>query len=215
MLDETIAKEKLNEILSRREYQAYNDETKSIFAIWWEKVKAWLAEQLAKLFPSIESAGNAAGPILVIFIIIVIVTLAIIAFSLIRNSRRRQIFKEKKTLQTVQEINWSFQRHLAEAKKLEALGNYKKSTRHLFLALLLFFHEKEWLEARIWKTNWEYYDELRKVNKQWAERFYHLAILFDEITYGGYEIQNEEYTKFHKEVMVWLDEMQMELLVEN
>ena len=134
---------------------------------------------------------------------------------MIRNSRRRKRFKEKKILQSVEEINWSFERHLTEARKLEELGDFTKSTRHLFLAILLYFHEKKWLEARIWKTNWEYYEELRKVNKQWAGNFYHLAILFDGVTYGGYEVQQEEYEKFQKEVMVWLNEMRNELEAET
>ena len=66
----------------------------------------------------------------------------------------------------------------------------------MFLALLLYFHEKEWLEARIWKTNWEYYEEIRKVNQEWADQFYHLALLFDEATYGERKVDKEEYIRF-------------------
>ena len=94
----------------------------------------------------------------------------------------------------------------SRSNETRRLTDYTLSTRHLFLALLLYFHEKEWLEARIWKTNWEYYDELKKVNQEWAEQFYHLAYFFDEVTYGERNVQKEEYIQFHNEAMKWLGE---------
>jgi hypothetical protein len=106
----------------------------------------------------------------------------------------------------MKEINWSFQQHLIEARKLEDLEDYTLSTRHLFLALLLYFHEKEWLVAKIWKTNWEYYDELRKVNQQCADQFYLLASFFDEVTYGERKVQKKEYIQFQMGAMKWFEE---------
>ena len=207
MQDANKTKEKLQEILNGKEYQAYYNEPTNIFATWWEKAKKWIAEQLANLFPSMESAGNASGPLLIIMILIIIALLGFVILFLIRNSKMKRQFRDQKPLQSVNEMNWSYERHLSEARRLEILEDYTQSTRHLFLALLLFFHEKEWLEARIWKTNWEYYDELRKINKQWANQFYHHALLFDGATYGKYVVQKEEYDKFQTEAMRWLNEM--------
>lgn len=73
------------------------------------------------------------------------------------------------------------------------------------MALLLFFHDKEWLEAKLWKTNWEYYDELRKVKQAWADEFYDLALVFDEVAYGEYEIDQVEYNQFREKTFAWLE----------
>lgn len=204
MQDANREREKLQEILNEKEYQVYYNDSKSIFTIWWEKAKKWIAEQLSKLVPSLESAESAAGPILIVIIIIVIALLGVLAFFLIRNSRRKRKFRDHKPLQSLNEMNWTFQKHLSEASRLETLEDFTQSTRHLFLALLLYFHEKEWLEARIWKTNWEYYAELQKVNKQWADQFYYLATIFDGVTYGEKKVQKVEYLRFRSDVMTWL-----------
>ncbi|WP_268872907.1 DUF4129 domain-containing protein [Neobacillus fumarioli] len=71
---------------------------------------------------------------------------------------------------------------------------------------MLYFHEKNWLEARIWKTNWDYYDELRRVDLQEADQFYRLAQIFDEVTYGERTVSKEEYVQFKQEAMKWLGE---------
>lgn len=204
MLKDSQARDELEEILTEREYQAYYDHSKGLLARWWEKVKEWFADLLSDLFPSFAPTSSAAGPILIGIIVIIIMLLGFIAFLIFRNKRRNRMLRENKPLQSVNEINWSFQRHLSESQKLEASGEYTRAARHLFLALLLYFHEKEWLVARIWKTNWEYYDELRKVNQGWADQFYHLARLFDEVTYGKHMIHKEEYSQFQTSVMKWL-----------
>ena len=94
-------------------------------------------------------------------------------------------------------MNWTSQRHLEEAKVQENIEDYRLSTRHLFLALLLSFHEKGLLEARIWKTNWDYYDELRKVDQSKADQFYQFAQFFEEVTYGERTVMKNEYLQFH------------------
>lgn len=204
MLKESQSREELVEILDGREYQAYYDESKGLFSTWWERVKEWFAELLADLFPSFAPSTAAAGPILIGIIVIMVILLGIIAFFILRNIKRNRMLRDHKPLQSMNEINWSFQRHLSETQKLEKDGEYTLATRHLFLALLLYFHEKEWLVARIWKTNWEYYDELRKVNQEWANQFYHLARLFDEVTYGKHIVQKVEFLQFQTNAMKWL-----------
>lgn len=205
MQDANKARDDIQEILNKHEYQAYNRESQNIFAVWWEKAMKWIAEQLEVLFPSIQSAETTAGFLLNTIIVVTIAIVLRAAFLIIRNAKRKQKFRDKQPLQSMKEISWSFGKHLSEAQRFEAAGDYNSSTRHLFLALLLFFHEKEWLEARIWKTNWEYYDELRKINQAWAKEFYHLALYFDEVTYGEHIVQKDEYSQFHANVMKWLE----------
>ncbi|MFJ7726342.1 DUF4129 domain-containing protein [Neobacillus sp. NPDC097160] len=206
MLDANKARNDLKEILNSQEYRVYYNESKGFIQTWWEKAKEWLAEQLEKLFPDITSASSASGPILIAIIVIVIFLLALLAFFLFRNTRRNVKLRKQKPLQSMKEINWTFERHLEQAGKYESSAEYTLSIRHLFLALLLYFHEKGWLEARIWKTNWDYYDELRKINQQNADQFYRIAHFFDEVTYGERTVSNEEYVQFKQEAMKWLGE---------
>jgi hypothetical protein len=204
MLNGNNAKDELQDILNGEEYQVYYNDSSSIIAFWWEKAKEWIMEQLAKLFPNIESASGAAAPILIAIIVAVIALLGWGIFLIVRHRKRNRLLRVQKPLQSVKEMNWSYQQHLSEARKQEDLAQYTLATRHMFLALLLYFHEKEWLEARIWKTNWEYYDELRKVNQEWADQFYHLTLLFDEAAYGERKVEMEEYTHFRNAAMKWL-----------
>jgi hypothetical protein len=209
MLDANKARDKLEDILNTQEYKVYHNDSKGWIETLWEKAKEWIASQLAKLFPSIESVSGAARPILIVIIVAVIILLALAIFFIIRNGRRNRMLRNQKPLRSMKEINWSYQKHLDEAGRLEALKEYTPSTRHLFLALLLYFHEKKWLEARIWKTNWEYYDELRKVNQQWADQFYDLASFFDEVTYGERKVQKEEFIQFRTEARKLLGETEL------
>jgi hypothetical protein len=211
MLDANKARDELKDILNTKEYQIYHNESKGLIETLWEKAKQWIAEQLMKLFPSMESAGSASGPILIVIIVVVVFFLAFAAIFMIRNHNRNKLLHNKMPLQSMNEINWSSERHLLEATNKEGLAEYTLATRHLFLALLLYFHEKNWLEARIWKTNWEYYEELRKVNQQWAIKFYDLAAFFDEVTYGERKVQEREYQHFQTEVRRMLGEYEQTL----
>ncbi|MFK4996928.1 hypothetical protein ACI2OX_03380 [Bacillus sp. N9] len=73
MINVEKAKDELETILQGKEYTAYNA---SKMESWWEKAKEWIADQLAKLFPSYEAASAAAQPLLIIIII------AVLSFSL-------------------------------------------------------------------------------------------------------------------------------------
>jgi hypothetical protein len=215
MLDPSKARDTLEEILNRKEYKVYENGSKGFLETWWEKAKEWVANQLSKLFPSMESASNASGPVLIAIITLGVLFFFIFAFFMVRTSRRNRLFREKKPLQSRKEMNWTYPKHLLEAKKQEEAGEYSLATRHVFLALLLFLHEKEWLVARIWKTNWEYYEELRKVHQQRAEQFFHLADFFDEVSYGERKVNSEEYKKFSIEVNRWLADQEVVRLGER
>ncbi|WP_226670251.1 DUF4129 domain-containing protein [Metabacillus litoralis] len=206
MLNEEKAKQELQEILTKREYKVYEEKSPGFIEKWWDSVEAWFAEWLEDLFPSIEPSSGFAGEALMILIVVVILVLLVfVILSITRSGKRKRALKQYQPLQSIGELQWSYQKHLGEAQTRELQGEYNLSTRHLFLALLLYFHEKEWLKARIWKTNWEYYDELMKVNKEWAHQFYDLAQLFDEVTYGERTVEEKEYLGFKNIVMNLLE----------
>jgi hypothetical protein len=200
MLNANKARDHIEEILKKQEYQVYNNHSRGLIETWWEKAKEWIASQLEKLFPSIKSASNASSAILIALIVVVILLLAYAAFILIRNTRRNRDLRKQKPLQSLKNWNWTYLEHLEEAEKLESLGEYTESIRHLFLAMLLYYHEKDWLEARIWKTNWDYYEELRKVNQQNADQFNEVARFFEDVAYGEHKVSLEEYQPFRTKI---------------
>lgn len=200
MLNANKARDDIEEILKRKEYQVYYDHPKGFIETCWDKAKEWIAAQLEKLFPSFQSASSASSAILIGMIVMVIMILAVAAYLLIRNVKRNRLLRNQKPLQSVKDRNWTFVQHIKEAERLESLEDYPGSTRHLFLAMLLFYHEKKWLEARIWKTNWDYFDELRKVNKQNADQFNELAQFFEDVTYGERNIRPEEFETFRTKI---------------
>lgn len=199
-------KEELEKILNNKEYTAYTDQKTNFFTALWEKIKAWFIELLERLFPSMEKTSMLGGPILTIIIIGALIVIGVAMFYFMRNYKRKRMYHSKAPLQSMKEIDWSYQMHLTEASKKEELNKLTPATRHMFLALLLYFHENKWVEARIWKTNWEYYEELKKVDRQSADQFYHIARFFDEVTYGEREVQIEEYEEFRLKVMDALGE---------
>ncbi len=199
------ARDKIEDILNGKEYRIYYNESRNVFQEWWNRVKEWLADFLESLFPAIESGSSAAEVVLILIILAAILLLGIAVYLLVRNKNRNANLSKHKPLHSAEELSWTYHRHLQEALKHEKNQHYSLATRHLFLALLLFFHKKDWLEAKLWKTNWEYYDELRKVKQSWANEFYDLALVFDEVAYGEYEIDREEYNKFREKAFVWLD----------
>ncbi|GIN90935.1 DUF4129 domain-containing protein [Siminovitchia terrae] len=206
MLDADQARERLQEILNKAEYKVYENQTKGFLQSWWDSAKEWIVRQLEKLFPSHEAASAAAGPVLILIAVLIVIVLGLVVYFVVRHTRRSRRYRDKSPLQSMSELDWTSERHLAEVLKLEKQQDYSMAARHLFLATLLYFHQKNWLEARIWKTNWEYYDELKKFNRNWADQFYHLARVFDEVTYGERKLEKEEYGQFRKEAMEWLEE---------
>ncbi|WP_223699954.1 DUF4129 domain-containing protein [Sutcliffiella deserti] len=206
MHKEDQARKELEEILNGKEYQNFYIDNRNSIQILWDDIKAWFADILARFFPAMDNAGGAAGNILFLIICIVVVALVVILIIMASQFKRNRSIGKQQPFQSESELDWTYHQHLEEAKKQEGLEDYTKSTRHMFLALLLFFHRKKWLEARIWKTNWEYYEELRKVKKSRAESFFNFALLFDRAAYGKQQIKREEYIPYRKEALQWFND---------
>ena len=203
-MNENEARDKLQGILDDKEYRIYHNESQGMLSSLWDKAKEWIAEQLEKIFPSLTPTSGMASTTLIILLVIVAAILLIVVALGIRNGIRKKKFLGSKPIRSENEMLWSYEKHLEEAAKNEELQQYSKAIRHMFLALLLYFHDKEWLEAKIWKTNWDYYEELRKIDPQGAEKFYRFALLFDEVAYGEREVRKTEYVEYKQEAMNWL-----------
>lgn len=205
MLKEEEAREKLEEILNGDEYQIYYADTRNSLQIWWDEIKAWLADLLSRLFPSMENTNGTAGNILILLIGLIIIGMIVVLVMYISKYRKNRTFKAKKPFCSNNELEWSYHQHVAEAKKHEELQDYSLATRHMFLGLLLYFHQREWLEAKIWKTNWEYYEELKKGHKEQAALFYDFALLFDRATYGKQQVHQDDYQPYRDLAIKWMN----------
>ncbi|WP_373894405.1 DUF4129 domain-containing protein [Virgibacillus sp. CBA3643] len=200
-----MEREVLQDILDQPEYQIYYEDNRNFLEVWWDQLKSWFSELLSNLLPSLEPSQEFANAVLIVIVSIIILVIAFAIFLAFRKGKRSRTFRDYQPLAT-SEKDWAYRDHLAEARKLEDNENYTGATRHMFLALLLYFHAKKWLMARNWKTNWEYFAELKDVDQQIAVPFYNLALLFDQVVYGERHLQKEEYIAFRDEIMIWLTE---------
>lgn len=198
------ARKELEEILSQKEYQAYYDESQNIVQEWWSKFKRWFQDVLSDLFSDFEPSNGLADTLLVVMIGAIILLAIVVGFIVIRSIKRKRSLQRHQPFQSTNEMEWSVAEHLKKAERYENEGHYSLATRHQFLALLLHFHEENWLEAHVWKTNWDYVNELQQTDQQRAEAFNELARTFDEAFYGKRKIKHQEYTDYRKKVNQWL-----------
>ncbi|WP_413375327.1 DUF4129 domain-containing protein [Alkalihalobacillus sp. 1P02AB] len=201
MIDPNHAREELEHILSDREYTIYYEDHRGLIEKTIDRIINWIVEQISKLFPNIEEVANGNGYLIFGLVVTGVVLLLIALFFLIRTIQRKRRFRDNKPLHSLSEKEWTYEMYMKEAENLENEGDYTKATRHLFLAILLYFDRREWLLAKPWKTNWEYYDELRSSSKERAERFFEFALLFDRATYGDHRVNLNEYERFKQEAI--------------
>ncbi|MFC0526042.1 DUF4129 domain-containing protein [Pontibacillus salicampi] len=199
------AREELKGILQQEEYQVYYEEQKGIMSLL-RSLGKWLLERFQELFPGIRITDGTINVTMIVIGIIGIALFAVLVFLIQRNLTSQKTQRNKKApLEHANELEWSYTKHLQEAEAKQQGGEYTVAARHIFLALLLYFDEQKWVEARAWKTNWDYYDELKKVDQSWAEQFYEMALLFDEITYGTRKVTQEELSSYEEQAMGWLN----------
>ncbi|MCP1158666.1 DUF4129 domain-containing protein [Bacillus infantis] len=201
MKDAEQARKELSEILEDREYTVYQNQGESFLEKLREKFFTWLEE----LFPQIEFSSGSSGAFPFIMILAGVLFIGIVMFAAARAAKRQKILQEQQPLDRAAEISWSYKKHLEEAGKHEESGDLTKGARHIFLALLLWFNEYGWLNAKIWKTNWDYYEELKRTDTKTAEVFYSLSALFDRAAYGGQSIKASEFQQFKREALRLMD----------
>lgn len=198
-------RKELEDILGQREYQVYYENEQNIIQSWWAGVKEWFRDLLSELFSDLNPSNGFADTLLIIIIGVVVLLALLVIFLFVRSSVRKRSVKRRQPFQTTSEMEWSVARHLKEANRQEQLENYALATRHQFLAVLLYFHKRHWLQARTWKTNWEYFSELERKDKEIAKSFYDLARIFDEVFYGERQIDYQDYQMYREKAGKWLE----------
>ncbi|WP_188632606.1 DUF4129 domain-containing protein [Lentibacillus kapialis] len=195
----------MRDILEQHDYQRYYEDNRSFLEVWWERLANWIGEQLAGVFSGFESSSGFADLVLILIIAAVLILSGIVVSQRIRHSRVNRGLAELQTLRSSHQNQWTYANHLQAARQQEDFGKCNEAARHIFLALLLYFHENEWLKIKTWKTNGEYLAELKHINKQLADSFYKLALVFDEMVYGERELKQDDYVHFRDEAMKWLN----------
>lgn len=199
-IDPLKAKEELEEILSQKEYQVYYRQDKNTLADLLERLQDWLNRYLTKFFPKAEFTEDASEWISygMVGLGIAIVLLLLVMFSS-RVVRENRFFS--KPVGTEAELVLSPQSHLIEAENRSGEGDLRSAIRHLFLAYLLHLDQNKWIEAKAWKTNGEYLDELQEARAEIAKTFRVLATQFEATWYGGRPISNEDYREYRQQVV--------------
>jgi hypothetical protein len=198
-IDSLEAREELEVILAQKEYQVYYVKEKNTLQDLLERLQDWLSRLFSNFTPNIEVAENASEWVSygMVAVGIGIVILLIVIFSS-RMVRENRYFS--KPLGTQEELVLSSQSHLKEADRLFAQGNLRSALRHQFLALILYLNEIQLIEARVWKTNGEYIDELDQHTPELVDRFKKIALTFEATWYGGRVIATEDYLDYQDQV---------------
>ncbi|SFL94798.1 hypothetical protein SAMN04487943_105223 [Gracilibacillus orientalis] len=197
--------EQLNDILSKQEYQVYYEDNRSFLERIWDRVTNWIGDILTKLFDSFEPSSTAGNLIIVLIVLIVSAVVIFGVIALIMFTARKRRLSNQQPFNKNNELDWNYDDHLQSARDYEIQADYRLATRHQFLALLLIFHEYRLLQANQWKTNWDYYEELKQTNKPLAVDFYNLALFFEKVTYGEQSITEEDYQTYKTQINRWID----------
>lgn len=203
-LDPKEAHHELKAILSRKAFQIYHHHGQNILTVLWNRFKKWLLHWLEQWFPSLEI--NHSSPHWVFYAVIILILFFIIFlvfqlwrhFASVRHFRNRRFGSES-------ELALTASNHLRQADACAADGNFPLAVRHTFLALILHLDQSGLMEARPWKTNFEYYAELEAENRELAELFIEQASYFEEIVYGNHPVQMEDYQSYYRRVEHWIN----------
>jgi len=195
--DPSKSLEELQKILSGREYSVYYDQKPNIIGQWLDKLKDWLANILDKILPKTGFWGEGASQWLAYTILLVFFLLVIfLVVYMISRMVHRSVLKHKPVSAT--ELTLSYNSHLNKVDQYATEEEYDLALRHLFLALILLLDQEKLLEARVWKTNGEYYEELKNNDRKLAKTFYAIALKFEETMYGGKPITKTEFQLFQE-----------------
>ncbi|GAB2565731.1 DUF4129 domain-containing protein [Gracilibacillus alcaliphilus] len=193
--------EQLEEILSSREYQIYYEDHRSLLERAWDRIRDWINENiLEKILSQFDSTSNTGNIVvsIILFILALLILLGIIA--LVMTFVRKRKLRHYRPLSQEAELDWGYPEHLQAAQQYELEGEYTKASRHHFLALLLCLNQKGWLQAQQWKTNLEYYLELKKGDPETAKQFHQFAVFFEKVMYGEHAITPIDYQAFKQEI---------------
>lgn len=200
-------KEKINEILSRREFQKPNEKNpvSDMINRLWESIKEWIYSILFKdgrpertFSAEIDHIPDWAQNVLKILLIAVAV---IIIFIVIRAVIRIIYFKAgtkepsgPKAADFLDNPDLAFDK----VKELIEKKDYTNAFRYLFICALLRFHKSKIIHIEKWKTNRAYIREIKEADNRLGDQMNEFSLLFNACCYGGRAVSE-------KQLNIWLD----------
>ncbi len=198
-------REDLQGILAGQEYQIYYREHQNILLDLLNRLRDWLYSILKNIFPQADAAQRAseslAYGLAALGVLLIFLMLFLLVSRFVRHGR-----VHPKRMGTSKSLSQTVQHHLVEAHRLADQGEYAPALRYLFLGFILYLDQNRWIEAKAWKTNWEYFAELNARSPQLANCFTSLATKFEEAMYGGRPISRDDYRLYHNQVSRCLHE---------
>ncbi|GAA4060449.1 DUF4129 domain-containing protein [Amphibacillus indicireducens] len=186
----------LDQILSEHEYQAYYQDNRNILQRIWDFVKEWVLDLIYQWFNGLTPSSATGDLIVAILFIVMAIVVASLAIYLLKNWQRRQRLKRDQPLKGLTINAQSLQDYQRSLEEAEANNNYQAAVRFRFLILLFELDQKQWLNKERWKTNWDYYQEIKRLKKDQAESFYQLAVYFEAVTYGNKQVERDDYLQY-------------------
>lgn len=197
--------DELKGILSGQEYQAYYSKNNNVLLDLLDRLKNWLYSILKNIFPQTDVAKTTstwlAYGLVAVGALLILLLLFLLFSRFVRQSHGNQAQLDRSKGETL-----TVESKLAEAHALAEQGEPSEALRVLFLGFILFLDQNHWLEAKSWKTNWEYLAELKEKAPHLANSFTILATKFEEAMYGGRPIAQDDYWQYHHQVKRWIHE---------
>ncbi|WP_066629835.1 DUF4129 domain-containing protein [Labilibacter marinus] len=160
---------------------------------FWDKVKRWL---IAKLFSS-KYSGNIVFYLLIgfavlILLFVVLKLLGVRISGLFIFAQDTKVDNLKFKLGEDDIYNENLERTLSAAIKNKA---YREAVRLMYLLALRHMDSAELIDWKPWKTNKEYYYELKSAHQK--EMFSQLVLSYEYIWYGQFEVLDDKFSEVH------------------
>lgn len=157
---------------------------------WWDRFMDWLQRQIDELFST-----NTGETFLFVFKwILIVAALGLIIFLLLKTDIRFLFYKKGQSAkidyseitEDIHKIDFDKQIDEAIAKK-----NFRKAVRLYFLKALKSLSDKNMIDWKPDKTNYDFYLELKEQKLQ--NDFRSVSILYDYVWYGDFSLNENEF----------------------
>lgn len=185
-------KQKLNEILSREEFQKPEPPKESLLEQWLMKIGDWISSFFPKRAPSAEtpSIGSITS---ILQIGLIVIVLAIVAFGIYKlapllfpalKRKRKEKRSDRVILGEVIEADRSASSLFAEAEDLARNGELRDAIRKGYIAALCELSDKKVIGLARHKTNRDYLKDVRK-NAELHSNLKGMTASFEDHWYGS------------------------------
>ncbi|MDR3271646.1 MAG: DUF4129 domain-containing protein [Peptococcaceae bacterium] len=199
--DPAVAAETIRNILAERAYAIYYEEKTSILQDLLAKLREKILYLLDKFLPDLDIPASVSAVLAYVVIAFFILLLAGCVIYIVNHLLRHQHLQRQAVISS-RELRQSVVDHLNLAAECAAGEDLPAATRHLFLACILYLDQAGYVQARLWKTNGEYVEELRAGKPTLATVFDQLALKFEDGYYGGKLISREDYHRYRQRVLL-------------